>query len=213
MVVVMVYLVSNKSCLTLANPWTVPCQAPLSLGFPRQEYWSGLPFLSPGDLPNPGIELVSPALAGGFSYCWVTWEAPYRGWFWVVKLKSLFKMISILLDFRTHHQSFHFMTYQFKSLIESIIRSFIKGYMGGVLSACWQIGVFVALPQVATQLNAIQFQPHSFAFRKHCFIVIGIWCGRESKACEKSDFLNLLVSGSFSFFKKENRLWPDFFPS
>ena len=55
MVVVMVYLVSNKSCLTLANPWTVPCQAPLSLGFPRQEYWSGLPFLSPVDLPDPGI--------------------------------------------------------------------------------------------------------------------------------------------------------------
>ena len=69
MVVVMVYLVSNKSCLTLANPGTVACQAPLSLGFPSQEYWNGLPFLSPGDLPNPGIELVSPALAGGFSYC------------------------------------------------------------------------------------------------------------------------------------------------
>ena len=42
MVVVVVYLVSNKSCLTLANPWTVACQAPLSLGFPRQGYRSGL---------------------------------------------------------------------------------------------------------------------------------------------------------------------------
>ena len=41
-------------------------QAPLSMGFPRQEYWSGLSFLSPGDLPNPGIKLVSPALTGGF---------------------------------------------------------------------------------------------------------------------------------------------------
>ena len=39
-----------------------PCQAPLSMGFPKQEYWSGLPFLSPGDLPNPGIEPVFPAL-------------------------------------------------------------------------------------------------------------------------------------------------------
>ena len=38
--------------------------APLSMGFPRQEYWSGLPIPSPGDLPNPGIESVSPALAG-----------------------------------------------------------------------------------------------------------------------------------------------------
>ena len=37
-----------------ATPWTVACQAPLSMGFSRQEYWSGLPFPSPGDLPNPG---------------------------------------------------------------------------------------------------------------------------------------------------------------
>ena len=51
-----------KSCLTLATPWTVACQAPLSMGFPRQEYWSGLPFPPPGDLPNLGIELMSPAL-------------------------------------------------------------------------------------------------------------------------------------------------------
>ena len=47
-------------------PWTVACQAPLSVGFPRQEYWSGLPFPSLGDLPDPGIEPTSPALAGGF---------------------------------------------------------------------------------------------------------------------------------------------------
>ena len=49
--------------------WTVAHKAPLSMGFPRQEYWSGLPFLSPGDLPDPGIELeslTSPALAGRF---------------------------------------------------------------------------------------------------------------------------------------------------
>ena len=45
-----------------ATPWTVACQASLSMGFSRQEYWSGLPFPSPGDLPDPGIELVSPAL-------------------------------------------------------------------------------------------------------------------------------------------------------
>ena len=46
--------------------WTVAHQAPLSMGFPRQEYWSGLPFPSPGDLPNPGIEPTTAALAGGF---------------------------------------------------------------------------------------------------------------------------------------------------
>ena len=44
------------------TPWTVVRQAPLSMGFSRQEYWSGLPFPSPGDLPNPGIEPGSPAL-------------------------------------------------------------------------------------------------------------------------------------------------------
>ena len=54
------------------TPWTAPCQAPLSMGFSRQEYWSQLPFLPPGDLPDPGIEAASPALAGRF----VTTEPP-----------------------------------------------------------------------------------------------------------------------------------------
>ena len=52
-----------------ASPWTVAHQAPLSMGFPRQKYWSGLLFSFPGDLPNPGMEpvsLVFPALAGEF---------------------------------------------------------------------------------------------------------------------------------------------------
>ena len=47
-----------------ATPWTVAHQAPLSMGFSKQEYWSGLPFPSPGDLPNPGIEPTSPTLQG-----------------------------------------------------------------------------------------------------------------------------------------------------
>ena len=48
--------------LSHAIPWTVALQAPMSMGFPRQEYWSGLPFPSPGDLPAPGIEPLSPVL-------------------------------------------------------------------------------------------------------------------------------------------------------
>ena len=48
-----------------ATPWTVACQAHLSMEFSRQEYWSGLPFPSPGELPNPGIEPGSPALQAG----------------------------------------------------------------------------------------------------------------------------------------------------
>ena len=53
----------------LAIPWTVACQGPLSMDFPRQEYWSELPVPTPGDLPNSGIEptsLASPELAGVF---------------------------------------------------------------------------------------------------------------------------------------------------
>ena len=49
-----------------ATPWTVAHQAPLSMGFSRQEHWSGVQFPSPGDFPNPGIEPMSPALAGRF---------------------------------------------------------------------------------------------------------------------------------------------------
>ena len=49
-----------------ATLWTVARQAPLSVGFLRQEHWSGLPFPPPGDLPNPGIKPLSPALAGRF---------------------------------------------------------------------------------------------------------------------------------------------------
>ena len=49
-----------------ATPWTVAYQSPLSMGFSRQDYWSELPFPSPGDLPNPGMEPASPILADGF---------------------------------------------------------------------------------------------------------------------------------------------------
>ena len=62
-----------------AIPWTVACRAPLSMGFSRQEHWSGLLCPPPGDLPNLGIEptsLTSPALAGGFFTASATWEAP-----------------------------------------------------------------------------------------------------------------------------------------
>ena len=50
---------------SFATPWTVTCQAPLSVEFSRQEYWGGLSFPTPGDLPNPGIKLINPALPGG----------------------------------------------------------------------------------------------------------------------------------------------------
>ena len=64
-----------KSCPTLATLWTVACQPPLSMGFSGEEYWSGLPFPTPGDLPNPGIKpesLVSLGLACRFFTIYVT---------------------------------------------------------------------------------------------------------------------------------------------
>ena len=70
------------SCVQLfVTPWTIARQAPLSMGFSRHEYWNGLPFPSPGDLPDPGIKpasLTSPALAGRFFTTSATWEAEVR---------------------------------------------------------------------------------------------------------------------------------------
>ena len=62
-------VVSNSAIL-----WTVACQAPLSLGYPRQEHWTGLPFPSLGNLPDPEVEPASSALAGGF----FTTELPWK---------------------------------------------------------------------------------------------------------------------------------------
>ena len=53
---------SHSGVWLFETPWTAACQAPLSMGFPKQKYWSGLPFPSPGDVPNPGIKPESPAL-------------------------------------------------------------------------------------------------------------------------------------------------------
>ena len=76
----LIYVLSRFSrvqhCATL---WTVTCQAPLSMGFSRQEYWSGLPGPLPEDPPNPGIDLMFhyvSCIAGGFFTTRATWEAP-----------------------------------------------------------------------------------------------------------------------------------------
>ena len=75
------FFLHAQACPTLCNPMNIAYQAPLSMGFPRQEHWNGLPFPSPGDLPDPGIKPVPPAspeLAGGFFTTWATWEAHVR---------------------------------------------------------------------------------------------------------------------------------------
>ena len=84
------YCLVVKLYLILATPWTVARQVPLSMGFPRQEYWRGLPFTSPGDLPNPRMSPVSPALAGGF----FTAEPPGK-WYFLTRLFEQIKGIFI----------------------------------------------------------------------------------------------------------------------
>ena len=85
------------SCVELfAALWTAACQAPLSIRFSRQEYWSGLPCPPPEDLPNPGIKptsLMSPTLAGGFFTTSATWEAQDR--FIRAKLRTLVEKKSL----------------------------------------------------------------------------------------------------------------------
>ena len=77
-----VFVLSHFSCVRLCvTLWTVAHQAPLSMGFSRQEYWSGLSFPPPGDIPDPGFEpasFISPALGGRFFTTSTTWEAQYN---------------------------------------------------------------------------------------------------------------------------------------
>ena len=82
------------------TPQTVACQTPLSTGFPRQEYWSGLPFPSLGDLPNPGIKPTSPALASRFFAAEPTWNPKLTWLLWKLNEQMnvmLKRMISIYL--------------------------------------------------------------------------------------------------------------------
>ena len=100
---------------SLAIPWTEAHQALLSIGFPRQEYWSGLPFPSLGDVPDPGIKLASPGLAGRF----FTTEPPG---------KSIF--VCALLGFHQEDSVLSVSLCHFFSLITSV------RYLGLMITAC-----------------------------------------------------------------------------
>ena len=105
--------VKSLNCVQLfATPWTVAYQASQSIGFSRQEYWSGLPCLPPGDLPKAGIEpvpLMSLALAGRFFTTSATWEAISQGLFSTNGLQGPHGPISYLISIwhliSHHHQS------------------------------------------------------------------------------------------------------------
>ena len=83
---------------SFATPWTVARQAPLSTGFPRQEYWSGLAFPSPRDLLHPGIEPSSPALAGGF------FTAESRGKFKEIQKEKQFWRKGLKFSFESKYE-------------------------------------------------------------------------------------------------------------
>ena len=93
-----------KLCPTLATPWTVACQAPLSMGFSRQEYWSGLPFPSPGDLSNQGIEL-------GLLHCrQILYQLSYEGSPQDICFKvNAFRRRNLNLSGNQEYSLFHFM--------------------------------------------------------------------------------------------------------
>ena len=85
----------------VCNPMDCRPQAPLSMEFPRQEYWSGWPFLSPGDLPNPGTEPRSPALQADFSYFKLTYVGSSNVWYGGGHLFSHSKFVAIRSTVRT----------------------------------------------------------------------------------------------------------------
>ena len=109
-----VYMLSCFSCVWLFETlWAIARQPPLSMGFSRQEYWSGLPGPPPGDLPDPGIEpqsLISPILAGGFFTTSATWEAPnctyfkYNLW-WALTYACTCETITIESEYTCHPQN------------------------------------------------------------------------------------------------------------
>ena len=83
------WLVSGSLVSDSVIPGTVAHQAPLSMGLSRQEYWSGLPFSSPRDLPDPGIERASPALTGGFFPVEAPGMALHRFWSIAVRVNDI----------------------------------------------------------------------------------------------------------------------------
>ena len=127
-------------------PWTIVRQAPLSMGFSRQECWSGLLCPPPGDLSNPGIKLTSvtsPALAGGFFTTSATWEAPYFfvspacfalgclwSYYWFLEVYIIFL---ILLDIYVYCEYF------LKILFSSLVLDAEKAMAAHSSSLAWKI--------------------------------------------------------------------------
>ena len=116
--------------LLFATLWTVAHQAPLSMGFSRQEYWSGLPFPSPGDLPHPGIEPASPAFllhCRQILYCWTIGEAHNSKKYHILKLPIwLYGSQHLYIMWQRLEDTFFFLNGFFK-------KYFWKGFTGSLI--------------------------------------------------------------------------------
>ena len=136
-----------------ATPWTVACQPPPSMGFSRQEYWSGLPFLSPTYLPDPGIEPRSPALQADF-IVWATEESicqnPYIN---IMDQLHLFHLVAYSLP---HHK---------QRMDTQLLRKYLSG--------CQTIPkLFLFVPLCAPHLYKMLRKPEGSC----------LWCLQASKA-------------------------------
>ena len=124
-----------KLCSTPVTLWTVSCQAPLSIGFSRQEYWSGLPFPSPGDLPNPGIKPRSLALQAD-SLKTELWEKLVN----LFTHKQILSVVSLTLPFLLYSFSVNSLSCVQSSKSHSLPHEHFP-LSASVCSPCWLTGV------------------------------------------------------------------------
>ena len=137
-----------KSCLTLCDPMDCSCQAPLSMGFSRQEYWSGLPFPPPGDRPNPGIGPTSPALSGGF----FTAEPPGKP-----------KILCTWLNIDIHIVKSNFLSIKLPSLTNDIGRWYFPHQQKRI--SC--IPTDIIIPYSMVHMNKTTLQKHFLVMHFH----------------------------------------------
>ena len=105
-----------------AAPWTVAREAPLTMEFSRQEYWSGLSSPPPEDPPDPGIQPVSPALAGRFFTTSADWEAPFNSYGHETG-KGCCLLGGLMVRFGGRHRFYYILSYSLKNIIEIIVES------------------------------------------------------------------------------------------
>ena len=150
-----------KSCPTLETPWTVACQALPAMGFSRQEYWSGLPFPSPGALPNPGIEPGSPALQTD-SLPTSYWEALLI----LIKTLSPHPSLPTSTSYQTHRQfSLPHLNQTSQHLFQLITFSFLH-----------LVSEFLPFPSFLFLHQKNKKDPF-FLVKPHSWVVRGLGCG------------------------------------